>query len=160
MDDRIWLTVLFVVSRIWKILFPLSPFAPENLVSQDRFGISVHRRPAFSPSRFPRRCPHIHTVNRHRGSSDLIRPRNRAYRWRLLPLVRRQRASSPQANSSKEFFQVYQPINVRLPFPTSTIGTHVRCRKWYVSEEVNNIDEDNKNSTRTAIPESPPVSFD
>ena len=29
--------------------FPLSPFAPENLVSRDRFGSSVPRQPIDSP---------------------------------------------------------------------------------------------------------------
>ena len=32
-----------------KMCFPLSPFAPENLVSRDMFGGPVLRQPAHSP---------------------------------------------------------------------------------------------------------------
>ena len=30
--------------------FPLSPYAPDNLVSRDRFGRPVSRQPAHSPN--------------------------------------------------------------------------------------------------------------
>ena len=48
-----------------------------------------------------------------------------AYRWRSLPRVRRHGASSPQGSSSNgccHFAGHHGPINVRLSFPTSTIG--------------------------------------
>ena len=35
----------------WKIIYSLSPFAPENLVSRDRFGRPVPRQPAHCPTR-------------------------------------------------------------------------------------------------------------
>ena len=35
--------------RTGKIMFPLSPFAPENLVSREGFGRPVPRQPAHFP---------------------------------------------------------------------------------------------------------------
>ena len=58
------------INRV-KVFFPLSPFAPENLVSRDGFGSPVPRQPAHLPaqaesgaylrdsSRVPRRRPFI-----------------------------------------------------------------------------------------------------
>ena len=67
----------------------LSAFAPENLVSRDRFGSSVPRQPAHfhtqaesdaylrDSSRVPRRRPFIYlTATRHRVSLEFIGPRN------------------------------------------------------------------------------------
>ena len=49
-----------------------------------------------------------------------------AYRWRSLPRVRRHRTSSPQGSSSNEcclcMTMDHGPSNVRLSFPTPTIG--------------------------------------
>ena len=42
--NRIWLQILLVVSLTWKMLFSLFPFAPENLVSRDRFGRPAPRQ--------------------------------------------------------------------------------------------------------------------
>ena len=60
---------------------PLSPFAPENLVSRGGFGSPVPRQPAHlhtqgesgaylqGSSRFPRRCP-FNCLNRHTPSGQ------------------------------------------------------------------------------------------
>ena len=91
------------------MIFSLSPFAPDNLVSRDRFGRPV-----------PRQTAHLHTnlVLAHgippafRGGVHLFIPpyvtgsvpslsgHAIAYRWRSLPRVRRYTASSPQGSSS------------------------------------------------------------
>ena len=45
-------------------IFPvLSPFAPENLISQDRFGRPVPRQPAHSPLLHTLRLNTINTIN-------------------------------------------------------------------------------------------------
>ena len=44
--NRVRLPILFVISRTGKIIFSLSSFAPEILVSRDNFGSPVPRRPA------------------------------------------------------------------------------------------------------------------
>ena len=73
--------VLLVVSWTGKIIFSLSPFAPENLVSRDGFGRPVPRQPAHLhiqaeygaylrySSRFSRRRPFIF-LNRHAPSGQ------------------------------------------------------------------------------------------
>ena len=70
--NRVRLPILLVVSSTG-IIFPLSPFAPENLVSRDGFGSPVPRQPAHLHtqaesgaysrdfSRFPRRRPRVHS---------------------------------------------------------------------------------------------------
>ena len=47
--DRLRLPILLVVSLTVKINISLSPFAPENLVSRDGFGLPVLRQPVLSP---------------------------------------------------------------------------------------------------------------
>ena len=42
--NRVWLPILFVVSWKWKSNFSLPRFAPENLVSRDRFSRRVPRQ--------------------------------------------------------------------------------------------------------------------
>ena len=86
-----------------EIRFFLSLFAPENLISRDRFGLPVPRQPAHSPhsqtesgayssvsSRLPRRRPFIYTVNRHRASTEFTRDAV-AYRYfqraHFIPIV-------------------------------------------------------------------------
>ena len=51
--NRVRLPILLGVSWTEKIIFSLSPFAPENLVSRDEFGSPVPYQPA-----------HLHTVFR------------------------------------------------------------------------------------------------
>ena len=46
--ERLWSPFLFVFSWAGKIIFPLSPFAPENFVWRDGFGRPVPRKPAYS----------------------------------------------------------------------------------------------------------------
>ena len=67
-------------------------------------------------------------LNRPTGSVQSLSGHAIAYRWRSLPRVRRHRASSPQGCSSNGccLFRFHHgPINVRLSFPTPTIGV-----KW------------------------------
>ena len=89
----------------------MPPFAPENLVSRDRFGCTVSCQPAHSLyitlnlvlGILPefRGGVHIflpapHTI----GSVPSLSGHAVAYRWRSLPRVRWHRASSPQGSSS------------------------------------------------------------
>ena len=92
----------------------LSAFAPENLVSRDRFGSPVLRQPAHlhtqaeygaylrDSSRVLRRRPFIYLkppyaiVSVPSSSGHAI-----AYRWFSLPRVRRHRASKPQGSSER-----------------------------------------------------------
>ena len=91
---------------------PLSPYAPENLVSRDGFSRPVPRQPARlhtqaesgaclrDSSRVPRRRPFIYFKPTYAmGSVPSLSGHEIAYRWRLLPRVRRHRASKPQGSS-------------------------------------------------------------
>ena len=81
---QVWdvrLPILLVVSLTGKMNISLSPYAPENLVSQDRFGSPVPRQPAHlhtqaesgaylrDSSRVPRRRPFIY-LNRRTPSGQ------------------------------------------------------------------------------------------
>ena len=91
----------------------LSPFAPENLVSRDRFGSPVPRQPAHLHTQaesgaylrdsfgIPQRRPHIIMLPTDIGSVPGLSDHAVAYRWRSLPRVRRHRASSPQRRSKR-----------------------------------------------------------
>ena len=96
------------------MLFSLSAFAPENLVSRDGFGGPVPRQPAhlhaqaksgaylWNPSRVPRRRPFVCIKPPHAtGSVPTLSGHATAYRWRSLPRVRRHRASKPQGSSER-----------------------------------------------------------
>ena len=57
------------------------------------------------------------------GSVPSLSGHANAYRWRSLPRVLRHRASSPQGSSERVLpLHHHGPINVRLSFPTPTIG--------------------------------------
>ena len=97
--------------------FPLSSFAPENLVSRKR-GPTVPSRTsppilhsqaesgAHSPrdsSHCPRRRPHNNVLSTAIGSTPSVSGHTNAYRWRSLSKVHsvwRHRVSSPQGSSS------------------------------------------------------------
>ena len=91
---------------------PLSPCVPENLVSRDGFSRPVPRQPAHlhtqaksgaylrDSSRVPRRRPFMKPPYAI-GSVPSLSGRAIAYRWRLLPRVRRHRASKPQGSSER-----------------------------------------------------------
>ena len=92
----------------------LSPFEPENLVSRDGFGSPVPRQPAHlhtqaesgaylrDSSRVPRRRPFMHLKPPYAsGSVPSLSGHAVAYRWRLLPRVRRHKASKPQGSSER-----------------------------------------------------------
>ena len=93
---------------------PLSPYAPENLVSRNGFSRSVPRQPAHlhtlaesgaylrDSSRVPRRRPFIYFKPPSAiGSVPSLSGHAIAYRWRLLPTVRRHRASKPQGSDER-----------------------------------------------------------
>ena len=91
---------------------PLSPCAPENLVSRDGFSRPVPRQPAHlhtqaesgaylrDSSRVPRRRPFMKPPYAI-GSVPSLSGHAIAYRWRSLPRVRRHRASKPQGSSER-----------------------------------------------------------
>ena len=79
--NRVRLPILLVLSRTGNIIFSLSPFAPENLVSRDGFGSPVPRQPAHlhtqaksgaylrDSSRVPERRPFVY-LNYHTPSGE------------------------------------------------------------------------------------------
>ena len=74
-------------------------------------------------SRFPRRHPFISSTVI--GSDPGLPGHPTAYRWRLLPRVRRHRAGSPQGSSSNGcclFRYNHGPFFAPISFPTPTIG--------------------------------------
>ena len=91
---------------------PLSPCAPQNLVSRDGFSRPVPRQPAHlhtqaesgaylqDSSRVPRRRPFMKPPYAI-GSVPSLSGHAFAYRWRSLPRVRRHRASKPQGSSER-----------------------------------------------------------
>ena len=98
-----------------KLIFSLSAFAPENLVSRDGFGSPVPRQPAHLHtqaesgaylrdfSRVPRRRTFIYLKPPYAiGSVPSLSGHHAiSYRWRSLPRVRRYRASKPQGSSGR-----------------------------------------------------------
>ena len=95
-----------------KMNISLSAFAPENLVSRDRFGSPVPRQPAYlhtqaesgaylrNSSGVPRRRPFISLKPPYAiGPVPSLSGHAIAYRWRSLPRARRRRASKPQGSS-------------------------------------------------------------
>ena len=125
---------------------PLSPYVPENLVSQDGFSRPVPRQPAHlhtqaesgaylrDSSRVPRRRPYIYVISPYAiGSVPSLSGHAIAYRWRSLPTVRRHRASKPQG-SSERVLQVaghYGPI---VCGTRSSVLAGLSCTKgvWYI----------------------------
>ena len=92
----------------------LSAFAPEILVSQDRFGSSDPRQPAHlhtqaeygahlrDCSRVSRRRPFIYFKPPYAiGSFPSLSGHAFAYRWRSLPRVRRHKANKHQGSSER-----------------------------------------------------------
>ena len=94
------------------MIFFLSSFAPENLVSRDGFCSPVARQPAHlhtqaesgislrDSSRVPRWRPFMNPLYAI-GSVTSLSGHAIAYRWRSLPRVRRHRASKPQGSSQR-----------------------------------------------------------
>ena len=90
----------------------LFPCVPENLVSRDGFSRPVPRQPAHlhtqaesgaylrDSCRVPRRRPFMKPPYAI-GSVPSLSGHAIAYRWRLLPRVRRHRASKPQGSSER-----------------------------------------------------------
>ena len=90
---------------------PLSPYAPETLVSRDGFSRPVPRQPSHlhtqaessaylrDSSRVPRRRSFIYFKPPYAlGSVQSLSGHAFAYRWRILPRVRRHKASKPQGS--------------------------------------------------------------
>ena len=113
--NRIRLPIVLVVSWTGEMNISLFPFAPEDLVSRDRFGSPVPRQPAHlhtqaesgaylrDSSRFPPQRPFIYVNGPYAiGSVPSLSGHAIAYRWRSLPRVRRrQRARSRQRSSKR-----------------------------------------------------------
>ena len=137
--DRVWLPILLVVSTTAKIVFSLSPFAPENLVSRDGFSRPVPRRPSILHTRAESDWLIMLMVLTH-GISPAVRDgvhilyiqltaasgQSRVYRWCSPPRVRRHRAISPEISFSNGccLFRLHHDgpmIYAPLSFPTSTI---------------------------------------
>ena len=109
--NRVRLPILHAVSWTGKKNISLSAFAPENLVSRDRFGNPVPRQlahlhtPAESgaylrdSSRVQRRRPFIYLKPPYViVSVPSLSSHAFAYRWRSLPRVRRHRVRKPQGS--------------------------------------------------------------
>ena len=93
---------------------PLSPCVPENLVSRDGFSLPIPRQPAhlhtqaesgaylrdYSPSSAAASI-YLFKPPYPIGSVPSLSGHATAYRWRLLPRVRRHRASKPQGSSER-----------------------------------------------------------
>ena len=108
--------------------FFLSPFTPENLVSRDGSGRPVPRQSAHIPHNqvlvlthgIPRDfCDGVHLfISPYAIGSvpSLLGHHAVAYRWCLLPRVRRNRTSSPQRSSSSGCCLAghHGPIDMRL----------------------------------------------
>ena len=109
--------------------YPLSPFAPENLVSRNGFG-----RPVLLTGFLPiSAVASIYcTAIRHRVSPS---GQAIAYRWRSLPRVRQHRASKPQGSSKRVLpWQVTmdQSICNSLPHSLLVRSEHVEnTGVWY-----------------------------
>ena len=114
---RVWINRVRLPSCSWsaeqeKWKIPLSPCVSENLVSRDGFSRPVPRQPPHlhtqaehcayvrDSSRFPRQRPFIKPPYAI-GSVPSLSGHAIAYRWRLLPRVRRHRASKPQGSSER-----------------------------------------------------------
>ena len=115
----------------------LSAFAPENLVSRDRFGSPVPRQPAHlhaqaeygahlrDSSQVRRRRSFIYFKPPHAvGSVPSLSGHAIAYRWRSLPRVRRHRASKPQGSSERVL-----PWQVTMDQFICASLSHTHC--WY-----------------------------
>ena len=108
--NRVGLPILLVVSGTGKMIIPLSPCVPENLVSRDGFSRPVPRQPAHLHtqnesgaylrdfSRVPRRRPFMKPPYAL-GPVPSLSGHAIAYRWRSLPRVRR-RASKSQGKQN------------------------------------------------------------
>ena len=97
-----------------KMIFSLSPFTREILVSRDGFSRPVPRQPAYSPHSAESGAysrdflvfgDGAHLLIYHQppsGQSRVLSCQAIAYRWRSMSKRRRCRASSPQGSSSNE----------------------------------------------------------
>ena len=127
------------LNRQVTLTFLMPSFAPENLISWDGFG-----RPPCQPAHSPLSgwirglragflplpaAASIHSyLQLPSGQSRVLSGHGIACRWRSLPWVRRHRASSPEGSSSNTcclFRYHHGPTNVRLSFPTPTIGLYL-----------------------------------
>ena len=105
--NRVILQILLVISRTRKNNIPLSPFAPENLVSRDGFGSLVARQPT-----------HLHT----QGESG-------AYLWDSSRVARRRSFIYLNRHTPSGQSRVYRVMQLRAD------GVH--CRESASTEPVN-----------------------
>ena len=130
---------------------PLSPCVPDNLVSRDGFSRPVPRQSAHlhtqaesgaylrDCSRVPRRRPFMKPPYAI-GSVPSLSGHAVAYRWRLLPRVRRHRASKPQGSSERVppwQITMDQLIFASLSHIMSNISTIYLLTLQYVSKPSN-----------------------
>ena len=112
--NRVRLPILHEVSLTENMNISLSTFAPENLVPRYVFGRPVPRQPAHLHTqaesgaylrdsfRVPRRGLFIYLKPLYAiGSVPSLSGHAIVYRWRLLPRVRRHRASKSQGSSER-----------------------------------------------------------
>ena len=105
----------------------LSAFAPENLVSRDGFGSPVPRQPSHLHTQAK---PGVYLRDSFRappyaiGSVPSLSSHAITYRWRLLPRVRRHRASEPQGSSKRVL-----PRQVTMDQLICASLSHTYC--WY-----------------------------
>ena len=124
--NRVRLPILPVVSFTCRENeYSLSPFAPENLVSRDRFGSPVPRQPAnlhiqagsgayIIPPEFRRPLIIYFKPPYAIGSVPSLSGHATAYRWLSLPRVRRHRASKTtrQFRTSAALAGHHGPVNI------------------------------------------------
>ena len=130
-----------MVNSTGKINISLSAFAPEKLVSRDGFGSPVPRQPAHLhtqaesgtygiPPEF-RGGVHLFILNRHTPSGQSRV--NRVTQLRTDGVHYRESASTGPVNlkvvpvTSAALGGHHGPINMRLSFPTPTIGMKWAC---------------------------------
>ena len=118
---------------------PLAPCVPKNLFSRDGFSRPVPRQPAHlhtqaesgaylrDSSRVPRRRPFMKPPYAI-GSVPSLSGHAIAYRWCLLPRVRRHRASKLKVVPNGCCLGNHHgPINIRLSFQHPLIGMKWAC---------------------------------
>ena len=122
-----------------KMNISLSPYAPENLVSRDGLSRPVPGQSAHlhtraesgaylrDSSRVPRRRTFIYSKPPYAiGSVPSLSGHAIAYRWRLLPRVRRHRASKPQGS-----YERVLPWQVTMDQLIFASRSHTSYRYWY-----------------------------
>ena len=124
------ISILLVVSRAGKVNIPLSPFAPENLVSRDGFGGPVPREPA-----------HVHTQPKDSRANSIMSGRSPPL-YCTLPLIAMQGipgsgfifvASEYPSMTNKEIIQYTNVLFTQAPIRVCLHGTNIDSRTILVT---------------------------